>query len=206
MDTTQEAFDDLLTWLNPDRELAGRKYETVRAGLVRIFVAKGFAAAEDLADEAIMRVCKRLPEIRATYIGEPALYFHGVARNLIRETFRKKEVATDLGPIASIQITNRSDEYECLMRCLQFLNPEKRELILDYHVHEGHEKIETHRTMAEELGISEGALRGRAHRVRSELEECVLKCVESLRKTKPLAEDIVNSVALTRSVDHGPSR
>jgi RNA polymerase sigma factor (sigma-70 family) len=206
VDTTQEAFDDLLTWLNPDRELAGRKYETIRAGLVRIFVAKGFADAEELADEAIMRVSKRLPEIRTTYVGEPARYFHGVARNLIREAFRRKEVATDFGPIASIQITNRSDEYECLMRCLQFLSPEKRELILDYHLYEGHDKIEVHRNMAEELGISEGALRGRAHRIRSEVEECVLKCVKSLRKTKPLAEDIVNSVALTRSVDHGPSR
>ena len=206
MDITQEAFDDLLTWLNPDRELAGRKYESIRAGLVRIFIAKGFAEAEDLADEAIMRVGKRLPEIRAAYIGEPARYFHGVARNLIRETFRRKEVATDLGPIASIQITNRSDEYECLMRCLQFLTPVKRELILDYHVYEGRDKIEAHEMMAKELGISEGALRGRAHRIRSEVEECVLKCVKSLRKTKPLAEDIISSEALTPGIYHGPSR
>lgn len=205
MDITQEAFDDLLTWLNPARELAGRKYETIRAGLIRIFVAKGFADSEDLADEVIMRVCKRLPEIRATYIGEPARYFHGVARNLIRETFRRKEVATDLGPIASIQITNRSDEYECLMRCLQFLTPVKRELILDYHVYERHDKIEAHRLMAQELGISENALRGRAHRIRSEMEECVLNCVKSLRKTKPVAEDIVNS-DLTPGIYHGPSR
>jgi RNA polymerase sigma factor (sigma-70 family) len=206
VDITQEAFDDLLTWLNPDRELAGRKYETIRAGLVRIFVAKGFVDAEDLADEAILRVSRRLPEIRTTYVGEPARYFHGVARNLIRETFRRKEVATDLGPIAAIQITNRSDEYECLMRCLQFLNPVKRELILDYHVYEGRDKIEVHEIMAQELGISENALRGRAHRIRAEVEECVLKCVKSLRKTKPIAEDIVNSEALNPDIYHGPSR
>jgi len=206
VEITQEAFDDLLTWLNPDRELAGLKYENIRAGLVRVFVAKGFTDAEDLADETILRVSKRLPEIRTTYVGEPASYFHGVARNLIREAFRRKEVATDLAPIASIQITKRSDEYECLMRCLQFLPTVKRELILDYHVYEGHNKIEVHRVMAEELGISEGALRGRAHRIRLELEECVLKCVQSLRKTKPLAEDIVNSEALTPGMYHGPSR
>ena len=206
MDTTQEAFNDLLTWLNPDRELAGQKYETIRAGLVKIFVAKGFPDAEDLADEAILRVSKRLPEIGATYVGEPALYFHGVARNLIREAFRRKEIAIDLGPVASIQITNRSDEYECLMRCLQFLTPDKRELILDYHVYERHDKIETHESMAQELGISEGALRGRAHRIRSELEKCVFKCVNGLRKTKPVAEDIVNSEALTPGIYHGPSR
>jgi DNA-directed RNA polymerase specialized sigma24 family protein len=182
LDITQEAFNDLLTWLNPDRELAGRKYETIRAGLIRVFVAKGFAEAEDMADEAITRVNKRLPDIVTTYVGEPALYFHGVARNLIREAVRRKEVATDLSPVASIQITNQSDEYECLMRCLQFLDRDKRELILDYHVYERRDKIEHHRVMAAELGISETALRCRTHRIRTELEECVLDCVQSLKK------------------------
>jgi RNA polymerase sigma factor (sigma-70 family) len=175
-------FDDLLAWLDPDRDKAARKYETIRSSLIRIFVAKGFNDAEDLADEVITRVTKRLPEIIDSYLREPARYFHGVARNLVREAYRRKEIATDVTPVASIQITNRSDEYECLMRCLQFLTGSKRELILDYYVYEGHNKIKHHRIMAEELGISEGALRGRAHRLRTELEECVLKCAQSLKK------------------------
>lgn len=207
MDITQEAFDDLLTWLDPnDRDSAGRKYLSIHAGLTRIFVAKGFARAEDFTDEVITRVIKRLPEIRTNYVGEPVRYFRGVAKNVVREGWRPKEIATDETSVASIRITNKSDEYECLMRCLQFLTPMKRDLILDYHVYEGHDKIETHRTMAEELGITEGALRGQAHRIRVKLEECVLKCVKSLRKTKPLAEDIVNSEALTPGIYHGPSR
>lgn len=175
-------FDDLLDWLDSDRDSAARKYETIRAGLIRIFVAKGFSDAEDLADEVITRVTKRLPEIRDTYVGEPARYFHGVARYVILEAYRPREIATDVTPVAAIQVTNRSDEYECLIRCLQFLTRNKRELILDYHVYEGHNKIEHHRIMAQELGISEGALRGRAHRIRTDLEECVLKCSQDLRK------------------------
>jgi DNA-directed RNA polymerase specialized sigma24 family protein len=175
-------FDDLLAWLDPDRDVAARKYETIRTGLIRIFVAKGFSDAEDLADEAITRVVKRLPEIIEGYVGEPARYFHGVARNIILEAGRRREIATDMGPIAFIQITNRSDEYECLMRCLKFLAPTKRDLILDYHAYEGHDKIEQHGIIAQELGISEGALRCRVHRIRTELEECVLQCTQSLRK------------------------
>lgn len=176
------AFDDLLAWLDPDRDVAARKYETIRAGLIRIFVAKGFNDAEDLADEAISRVTKKAPELRRTYVGDPARYFYGVARNLILERYRPKEIATDVSDtVASIKITNQSDEYVCLMRCLQFLAREKRVMILDYHVYEGHEKIETHKTMAEELGITKGALRLRAHHIRSDLEKCVEQCVGNLR-------------------------
>ena len=197
MAITPEPFDALLAWLDSDRDLAGKRYETIRTGLIRIFVARGFNDAEDLADEAITRVVKRLPEIKESYVGEPARYFHGVARNLLRESYRRKEIATDVSPVAYIQITNRSDEYECLMRCLQFLTPTKRDLILDYHDYEGHDKIEQHEIMAQELGISKGALRLRAHHIRAELEKCVLQCAQTLAKeTKEVAAGILNSGAV----------
>jgi DNA-directed RNA polymerase specialized sigma24 family protein len=180
----QDPFDALLAWLNPDRDLAAQKYETIRAGLVRIFVARGFSDAEDLADEVIRRVCKRLPEIRDTYFGEPARYFHGVLRNVIREEFDRKEVPTDDIVVSWIPKPELSDEHECLQRCLKFLKPDKCELILDYYVYDGHDKIENHRTMAEELDITEGALRGRTHQIRKKLEECVRNCVQDLKKGK----------------------
>jgi DNA-directed RNA polymerase specialized sigma24 family protein len=207
LSTPQELFDALLAWFNTDREIAARQYETIRASLIRIFVAKGCSNAEDLADETISRVCKRLPEIRDSYVGEPANYFRGVARNLLLESYRRKEIAADVSPVAWIQITNRGDEYECLMRCLQFLSPAKRELILDYHAYEGHDKIEQHKIMARELSISKGALRLRAHQIRVELEKCVLQCTQSLRKeTKTVAAGIVNSGAASGSVNHGRGR
>jgi len=200
-------FDDLLAWLDPDRDVAARKYETIRAGLIRIFVAKGFSDAEDLADEVITRVIRRLPEIRDGYVGEPARYFHGVARHLILETYRRKEIAIDVSPVAWLQTTNRSDEYDCLMRCLQFLAREKRELILDYYVYEGHDKVEQHKIMAQELGISKGALRLRAHHIRSGLETCVRQCVEKLKQqTKGVAGSIIDSGAVPQSFSHGQRR
>ena len=73
MSTPEDPFDALLDWLDPDRDLAAQKYETIRAGLIRIFIAKGFSDAEDMADEALRRVGKRLPEIRDTYVGENLL-------------------------------------------------------------------------------------------------------------------------------------
>src|ERR687883_865457 len=68
---TQESFDRLLAWLDPDREQAGKKYEEVRSRLVRGFSSHGCPVPEDLADEAINRVAKLLPEIEKTYVGEP---------------------------------------------------------------------------------------------------------------------------------------
>lgn len=186
-DSPFSPFDDLLAWLHPDRDIAGQKYETIRAGLIRIFVAKGFSDAEDLVDETIARVTKRLPDIREGYAGEPASYFHGVTRNIIRERYRVKEIATDFSPVASVQITSRSAEYECLVRCLQFLNPDKRELILDYFLYEGHDKIEHHKTMAQELGITVGALRGRAHHIKADLEKRVTESVQKLKEAEQKA-------------------
>jgi len=176
--TAKEPFSDLLHWLDPDADKAGRRYEEIRANLIRLFVSKGFSDSEHKADEAFDRVMKRLPEIRSGYVGNPARYFVGVARNLILEGRRNKEVATDVLPECLTPESGKSDAAECLLKCLKSLPPDKRELILDYHVYQGHAKIVNHREMAEELRITEGALRTRAHHIRTSLEQCVRDCID----------------------------
>ncbi|MFL6210830.1 MAG: RNA polymerase sigma factor [Pyrinomonadaceae bacterium] len=171
------SFDDLLDWLGPD---PGQQYEIIRAGLIRIFISKGFNDAEDLADQTIDRVVKKLPEIREAYEGEKARYFYGVARNIIHEARRRKEITTGNIPEDLAQATVRSDEYECLLKCLKLLPGEKRELILDYYLYERKDKIEHHQRMAEEMDITTGALRTRAHHTRRDLEKCVRQCVRNL--------------------------
>jgi len=180
----EESFESLLAWLDPNREAAGQKYEVIRAGLIRIFVSKGFSDAEDLADETINRVMKKLPEIRDTYVGEPARYFHGVSRFIIREMGRRKEVTVDELPMSLTAAEVHSDEYDCLVNCLRFLTAEKRDLILDYYIYDGRDKIVQHHRMAGELGISEGALRGRAHHVRGNLEKCIQQCIERMKSNE----------------------
>jgi len=94
-----QPFETLLGWLDRDRDVAGEKYETIRSGLVRIFVSKGFSDAEHLADETIDRVIKRLPDIIDTYEGPPVRYFHGVARDVLLEASRPREIAVELPAI-----------------------------------------------------------------------------------------------------------
>src|SRR5215208_2402680 len=180
---TQEQFDSLLAWLNADRQVAGTKYETIRSGLVRMFVSKGFNDAEDLADETINRVMVRLPDIRGTYRGEPAYYFHGVARNVIREHRRRKEIAADLREIRVDPKPERNDEHNCLGHCLQRLPMNKQDLILDYYMYEGHKKIEYRKSMARQLNVTAGAFRSRAYQLRLSLEQCMRQCA-AMKKGK----------------------
>src|SRR5918911_1288958 len=86
---TRDAFDQLLSWLHPDREQAGKKYEEVRYKLIKIFGCRGCLTPEDLADETINRVARRLGDIAATYVGDPARYFCGVAQKVHMEYLRK---------------------------------------------------------------------------------------------------------------------
>lgn len=188
MPENKEPFDELLAWLDPDRDKAGQRYEAIQAGLIRMFVARGLSDAEHYADEVIDRVIKKLPEIQANYVGDPARYFHGVARNVILEARRRKEVTTDVLPQNATLDPPRSDTSECLSKCLQLLPRDKQELILDYHLYQGREKIVHHQQMASELSITEGALRTRAHHLRVNLEKCVNECVGYQGKNKSMVE------------------
>ena len=192
MNITKEPFDALLEWLDPDREKAGSRYEIIRAGLIRIFVSKGLSDAEHYTDETIDRVIKRLPELQESYVGDPARYFHGVARNVLLEYGRRKEVSTDVLPQRPTPESVRSDTHECLSKCLKLLPRDKQEFILDYHLYQGQAKIVHHREMAHELRISEGALRTRAHHLRVNLEKCVVRCIAQARQNKTGVESHSN--------------
>lgn len=173
---TQESFDLLLGWLQGDREEAGQKYERIRLRLIKIFTCRGCAEAEDLADEAINRVVSRVKEIAATYQGDPALYFYGVANKLHLEYLRRNHPPR-VPPIDSSE--DREAELECLDRCVDELSSGNRNLVLRYYAEEKNAKIDNRKRLADELGIAVNALRIRAHRIRVALQKCVTQCLES---------------------------
>lgn len=176
---TQDSFEALLNWLGPDREAAVEKFEAVRRRLIKIFVSRGCCDAEHLADEVFDRVCDRLPDIRGSYVGDPANYFHGVARKVYLESRRGKEIATGTLPRAApAPEPEREDLWlACLRKCLKLLPRAQRELVLTYHAEEKRAKIDARTRLAGELGLTANALRLRAHRIRVSLEQCVLRCV-----------------------------
>jgi DNA-directed RNA polymerase specialized sigma24 family protein len=172
---TQESFDALLAWLDPAREEAGRKYEEIRLRLIKVFTCRGCFEPEDLADETINRVSKKLREIETDYSGDPARYFYGVANKVHLESLRRKPIP--IPPVRSEESDDIEKEYECLERCIQRLTPNNRALVLQYYQEEKRAKIDHRKDLAEQLGIALNALRIRAHRIRASLQECVQNCL-----------------------------
>lgn len=182
---TQEAFDKLLDWLDPNREQAGKRYETIRSRLIKIFTCGGCNEAEDLADETINRVTSKVQEMAESYIGDPALYFYGVANMVHREYLRRKPDPVTLPPKGIPMVLPTEDisdeieqEYECLEECIQRLLPDERELVLQYYREDKRAKIDYRKELAQRLGIGLNALRIRAHRIRATLQQCVQGCLE----------------------------
>ena len=185
---TQDAFARLLARLDPDEELAGRKYETIRHGLITFFECRGGRSPEDLADETINRVARRLMEGKDLYAGSPASYFYGVARNVLREHWdapdavsrplesaRLEDLSHDPVRAQEQHLRRRTEDHqlECLERCLQGLAPKDRDLISSYYSGDTTVKIQNRKLLAERLGITLNALKIRALRIREKLEACV---------------------------------
>lgn len=184
---TQQAFDELLNWLDADRDSAGSKYEKIRVRLIKIFACRGCCEADDLADETINRVTAKLGEIAESYSGDPALYFYGVAQKVHLEYLRKKppvqeaaqgrepggQTAWPAQPVEDVE-----QEYACLEKCMDRLPPENRRLVLEYYQEEKRAKIDHRKMLADQLGIAVNALRIRAHRIRLQLQQCVESCLD----------------------------
>jgi RNA polymerase sigma factor (sigma-70 family) len=182
---TPEAFNALLSWLDPDREQAGQRYEEIRSGLIKGFIRHGCTVPEDLADETINRVAKRIPEIAATYRGDPARYFYGVAHNVHMEYLRRPQVVPlpqtelrlSIAPTPPESTEDIEPVYSCLSGCMEQLTPRNREMILQYYRGERRVKIMLRRELAERLGVQLSLLRLQAQRVRAGLKKCILDCL-----------------------------
>jgi DNA-directed RNA polymerase specialized sigma24 family protein len=173
---SQEAFDDLLEWLDPDREQAGLKYEEIRKRLIKIFIGRDVVGPEDLADETINRVISRLSKIKKEFTGDRARYFFGVANKVHLEYMRRKPPQPPPPPPTDSHQVEL--EYSCLEHCIESLSEENRYLLRQYYGAEGRSKVDQRKQLAEELGIAPNALRIRAYRIRLWLQECVEKCIE----------------------------
>lgn len=179
---TQEAFDQLLAALGPDRESAGEKYLEVRGNLIRFFEWRGCSFPEDHADETINRVAKRISE--GEEIRNPIGYFLGAARMLAleiqKERAKERQALSELAnaEAASYQFEELEPRVECLERCLKNLPTENRELIVQYYQGERGAKIENRKRLTDRFKVPLNTLRMRALRLREKLLICVENCLQ----------------------------
>lgn len=177
-DLSREAFERLLGLLHPEPEKAADQYRRLRRRLIRLFEWRGGRFPDDLADETISRVARRLDDGVEIRSDDPFRYFCGVAHMVFKEVLRerrKDRVLQDPArwPPAVEQPEIEDDRMDALRACLNRLGGDQKDLILAYHEGERRERIENRRKLADELGIELNALRIRVHRTRLKLERCV---------------------------------
>ena len=184
------SFDEILAWLHPDRDEAGRIYVQLRHDLAKIFTWNRCVDPDGLTDEVIDRVARKVHDVRQSFQGDPTLFFYGVARNLIKESRKraKKEVPledSDLPALeAAVEDESVTRREECLNACLQRLSAEERELILRYYAKDKQAKIDHRAELARQLGISIETLRVRVYRIRGTMETCIERCLDRLNQSE----------------------
>jgi RNA polymerase sigma factor (sigma-70 family) len=162
---------DLLAIFDPDPARAGGKYIELYQNLVRYFQWNQKSDAEDLAQETFRRGFNRLQGGQQITTQEPAGYFFGIARNLVREEWKARKFdrleAEDQFPSANSFLRLDTAEQRILLKeCIGKLSRGEFEMLLEYF--EGDVQA-----LAEKIGVQPGALRLRIHRVRKRLEKLV---------------------------------
>lgn len=189
---TSSAFERLLRWLDGNQNSEGEKYLEIRRRLVAYFDRKNCLNPDDLADETLNRVARRLEEENIES-ETPAKYCYIVARFVFLESLRSADkTSVSLDDVLQKQQENlikstsdsgaeekefKENMLECLETCTAKLEAENREIIINYYFGTERIKIDNRRALAQKLGVSSNALAIRACRIREKLEICVKKCV-----------------------------
>jgi len=188
---TPDSFKNFLAWLDNGQDSEGRSYLEVRRRLVGYFDRKGCLSPDELADETLVRVSRRLEEEGSIESDTPAHFCYITARYVFLESLRKSpEMTVPLDERtweAAAAVNEPVDEVSnskevmliCLESCTSKLDISSRELIFAYYFGQAREKIDNRRSMAVKLGVSVNALAIKACRIRTKLEACVGKCAEN---------------------------
>ncbi|SRR6266849_6621833 len=180
---TASQFETLLQRLHPNRNCAGEKYEDLRWQLAKFFEWNCGCRAEDLVDETLDRVARRLQELE---IPDVVSFAWGVAQNVRLEAMK---TAARMVPIPDrpneegFPVDSSNFEHHIherleldqwrrrLQACIQRLSPEDRKLFLAYH-HPESTSIGMRQKLASHLGITMNTLRVRVNRLRYKVEQC----------------------------------
>jgi DNA-directed RNA polymerase specialized sigma24 family protein len=188
---TPHSFQRLLSWLDEGTNSEGQQYLEMRSRLVAYFDRKNLFSVEELADETLNRVARRLEEEGTIESDTPAKYCYVVARFVLmehlRETQKQKVMVESISRTQSSQsIADRHSNNEkevkekmlnCLENCTLQLDPVGRQIVTRYYLGKERVKIENRRELATSLGITMNALSIRACRLRDKLEACVSRCL-----------------------------
>ncbi|MBB5059110.1 RNA polymerase sigma factor (sigma-70 family) [Granulicella aggregans] len=195
----------LLQALDPDSERAAHLYRSLQKRIARFFQINNASDPESLADEVIDRLAERLGSTQPGDIGSPQAFALGIARNVLREDQRKQRreerTATEW---AAFTLANKGHDEELLHdldQCMAQMRDDQRLLLRTYYQWSGREKIEHHRRISEQLGLTLNALRNRLMRARTELDKCIQR-----RRSDVLGSDSTKGQEVRQAGNRSPNR
>jgi DNA-directed RNA polymerase specialized sigma24 family protein len=172
------ALEGLLARLGPEREAAGLEYERIHRRLLAFFESHGSLEPDRDADETLDRLARKLSE--GHVIRDVPAYVHGLARNVLRETWRRarrelsvREALRDTPPSAPAN----GRLWDCFDRCLAGLEPERAELLVAYYSAARNPNRAWRAQLAASRGLSLNALRIRVFRAREALRGSLTRCL-----------------------------
>jgi DNA-directed RNA polymerase specialized sigma24 family protein len=183
-DLTPEAFATFLARLAPEPEIAGERYEELRRQLIKFFEWRCSFIADQLADETLNRVVRKIQDGEKIEKNILAMCL-GIARNIFKERMRhpdnRRVAIEELSKLAAPSVPQKEDNDPWLIRLKESLSslPEvDRELIIEYYEEDKQAKIDSRKALASSLGISINALFSRAKRIRDRVERNVMDRIE----------------------------
>ncbi len=175
------SLDTLLAALHEDRQKAAEILLQLRLKLTTVFESRGFADAPELVDRTLDRAARKAAE-GADLHHRPFPFFYGIARLIAFEAHRQQNRrSTQEDRLQEIQsmapLPGEEPRLVCFRRCLDNLPEVGRELLWSYFDHAQSSRIAHRKQLAEGLAISEVALRLRIHRLRTQLADCLGRCL-----------------------------
>ena len=180
------SFHLLLSKLAADPAAAAERYERLRSRLVLFFLRHLLATPEDLADQVIDRLARRLTE------GEPIAsleaYALGVARFVLKEQIpvQRRDVsltdvffANTFGQNTTQDREEREwadrheEQLDAMQACLDRLPRADADLLTSYYLMEREQRIAARRDLAAERGLTPAALRARIFQICRTLRACI---------------------------------
>ena len=191
---TAADFGLLLSKLAAEPYQAGLRYERLRSRLILFFLRRLLPHPEDLADETMDRLVRRLAEgeeiasIEAYALGIARFVGREQAAVVARETVAGKEfweniLAPDI--TKDREALDHGSRLDAMEECIALLPPADIKLLADYYLAETGSKIEARRQLAKRNAITSAALRKKIFGISNGLRDCIQKRLSSPKSSAP---------------------
>lgn len=180
-----EEFEALLAALTANGENSGQAYESMRRRLIVYFSARGVHDPEYAADVTLDRVARKIGDFVPGGPNSLNHFIYAFANNVRRESYRQdarlplmdEAFLPEIG-VPAAEIEQAVDiRFECLLKCLNEIPAQERELLLEYYSQDGMKKIELRKEISSRSGISTNNLHTRVYRIRERIRKKIHDCL-----------------------------